>query len=53
MNNDWDIKNECRIAIPSQFLSKIPSINENISYTIVSLIMHDGESLDYGHYVSA
>ena len=29
-----------------------PSINDNISYTLVSLINHDGDSLDCGHYVS-
>ena len=31
---------------------KLQSSNEKISYTLVSLINHDGESLDYGHHVS-
>ena len=29
----------------------MPSSNEKISYALVSLIMHDGDSLDCGHYV--
>ena len=33
-----------------EFLHKIPSINDMISYTLVSLINHDGNSLDYGNY---
>ena len=31
---------------------KILERKDNISYTLVSLIMHDGDSLDCGHYVS-
>ena len=31
---------------------KLQSSNEKISYTLVSLINHDGDSLDCGHYVS-
>ena len=31
---------------------KQPSSNEKISYTLVSLINHYGDSLDCGHYVS-
>ena len=31
---------------------KQPSRNEKISYTLVSLVNHDGNSLDCGHYVS-
>ena len=45
-------KNELKVAIPSEYLYKQPSINEKISYTLVSLINHDGDSLDCGHYVS-
>ena len=40
MTNGWAIKNEHKIAIPLGFLYKIPSIIDNISYTLVSLIMH-------------
>ena len=46
------LKNELKFAIPSEYLWKQPSSNENISYTLVSLIKHDGDSLDFGHYVS-
>ena len=45
-------KNELKVAIPSEYLCKQPSSNERISYTLVSLINHDGDSLDFGHYVS-
>ena len=45
-------KNELKVAITSEYLYKQPSSNENISYTLVSLINHDGDSLDCGHYVS-
>ena len=45
-------KNELKVSIPSEYLYKQPSSNENISQTIVSLINHDGDSLDFGHYVS-
>ena len=34
------------------FLYKIPSSNNEISYNLVSLINHDGDSLNCGHYVS-
>ena len=47
-----DTKNELKVAIPSEYLFKQPSSNEKISYTLVSLINHDGDSLDCGHYVS-
>ena len=46
------MKNECKFLIPSESLTKIPSRNENISYTLESLIMYDGNSLDCGHYGS-
>ena len=46
------IKNKLEVDIPLEFLCKIPSINDKISYNLVSLINHDGDSLDYGHYVS-
>ena len=46
------INNECKIAISSEFLIKIPPQKENISYTLVSLIMHDVSSLDFEHYIS-
>ena len=45
-------KNELKVAIPSEYISKQPSINEKISYTLVSPINHDGDSLYCGHYVS-
>ena len=45
-------KNEVKVAIPSEYMFKQPSSNEKISYTLVSLINHDGDSLDCGHYVS-
>ena len=48
----WLQKNELKVAIPSEYLYKQPSSNYKISYTLVSLINHDGESLDCGHYVS-
>ena len=44
--------NELKVAIPSEYLYKQPSSNEKISNTLVSLINHDGNSLDCGHYVS-
>ena len=45
-------KNEPKVAIPSEYLYKQPSSNERISYTLVSITNHDGDSLDCGHYVS-
>ena len=45
-------KKECKFAIPSDFFIKIPSRKEKISYTIVSLIMHDGTSFGCGNYSS-
>ena len=45
-------KHEFKVAIPSEYLFKQPSSNEKMSYTLVSLITHDGNSLDCGHYVS-
>ena len=45
-------KNELKVVITSGYLFKQPSSNEKISYTLVSLINHDGDSLDCGHYVS-
>ena len=44
-------KNELKVAIPSEYLFKKPSSNEKISYTLVSLINNDGDSLDCGYYV--
>ena len=46
------IKNELKIAINLEFLYKIPSSNYIISYTLLSMINHDGDSLDCGNYVS-
>ena len=46
------IKNKLKVAIPLEFLYKIPPSNYKISYTLVSLIMHDGYYLYCGHYVS-
>ena len=46
------IKNEHKVAKPHEYLYKKPSSNEKISYTLVSLINHYGNSLDCGHYVS-
>ena len=52
MTNDKAIKNILKVAIPLKFLCKRSSSNDNISYALVSLINHDGNSLDCGHYVS-
>ena len=52
MNTGEAIKNELKFAITLEFLHKIPSINDMISYTLVSLINHDGDLLDFGNYVS-
>ena len=52
MFDGQDINNERKMFIPSDFLINITSPKGNISYTIVSLIMHDGESLECGNYVS-
>ena len=46
------IKNEPIVSIPLEFLYKQPSINFRISYILVSLINHDGDSLNCGHYMS-
>ena len=46
------IKNELKVVVPLGVLYKKPSSNDKISYTIVSLINHDGDSLHCGHYVS-
>ena len=43
---------ELKVAIPSEYLYKHSSSNEKILYNLVSLINHDGDSLDCGHYVS-
>ena len=40
------IKNEYKVAIPSEYFIKKPLGNDNIPYTVVSLIR------DFGHYVS-
>ena len=47
-----DTKNEVKVGIPSEYMSKLQSSNEKISYTLVSLINHDGDSLDCGNYFS-
>ena len=52
MTSGESVKNELKVTIPSEYLYKQPSINEKISYTLVSLINHDGYSLYCGHYVS-
>ena len=52
MNNGEAIQNEPQVAIPLEFLYKITSSNDKISYTLVSLINHDGDSLGRGQYVS-
>ena len=46
------IKNELKVAISLEVFYKQPSSNDKISYTLVSLINHDGDSLDCGHRVS-
>ena len=51
MNTGEAIKNEPKVAIPLKFLYKPPSRNNKIPYTLVSLINHDGDSLDCGHYI--
>ena len=47
-----DIKNELKVAIPLESLKTIPSSNDKIPYTLVSLINHGFDSLDCGDYVS-
>ena len=49
--SDRDRKHEQKIAMLS-FFYRIPSSKDKISYTIVSLIIHDGNSLDCWNYVS-
>ena len=51
MTNGEVIKSEHKVAIPF-LLYKIPSINDKISYTLVSLIRNGGDSLDGGNCVS-
>ena len=45
-------KNEVKVGIPSEYMIKLQSSNEKISYTLVSLVNHYGNSLDCGHYIS-
>ena len=52
MTTSEAIKNEHKVAINLVFFQKISSINDEISYTLVLLIMHDDEYLDCGCYVS-
>ena len=52
MNTGEAIKNELKVAIPLGFYYIIASSNDKISYTLVSLINHDDESLDCVNYVS-
>ena len=44
--------NQCKVAIPSELFIAIPPRKENISYTLVSLIIHDVNSLDSGNFFS-
>ena len=48
----WIQRIKFKVAIPSKYLYKQPSSNEKISYRIVSLINHDGDSLDCGNDAS-
>ena len=50
MTNSRDIKNKNMVAIPLGFIYKIPSSNEQMLYTLVSLIMYGGDYLDCRHY---
>ena len=45
-------RNEVKVGITSEYMFKLQSSNEKILHTLVSLINHDGDSLDCGHYVS-
>ena len=45
-------KNEVKVGIPSEYMIKLQSSNDNILYTLMSLIHHDGDPLDSGHYGS-
>ena len=45
-------KNELKVVIPSKYCFKQRWSNEKILYTLVSLINHDGDSLDCVQYVS-
>ena len=51
MTNYVATKNELKSAIPYEYLYKQPSSNEKISYTLVSMINHDGDSLETMFYV--
>ena len=44
MTSGEAIKNELKVSIPLEFLYKKPSIDDNISYTLLSLINHAGNS---------
>ena len=52
MNTGEAIKNELKVSILLEFLYQKPSSNNKISYTLVSLINHDGDWFYCGHYVS-
>ena len=44
--------NQCKVAIPSELFIAIPPRKKYISYTLVSLIIHDVNSLDSGNFFS-
>ena len=52
MTNGEAKTNEHKVDIPFEVLNKISSINYKIPYTLVSLILHDGDYLDCVHCVS-
>ena len=52
MTSGEAIKKKIKVAITLDFLYKKTPNNKKISYTLVSLINRDGNSLDCGHYVS-
>ena len=45
-------KNDLKVCLPFEYMIKHQSSNEKISYTLVSIVNHDGDSLNCGHYVS-
>ena len=52
MNTFQAIKITIKLQSHQNFSFKKSLVNEKVTYTLVSLISHYGESLDFGHYVS-
>ena len=53
IQHKWRVqKNDLKVCLTFEYMIKHQSSNEKISYTRVSIVNHDGDSLDCGHYVS-